>query len=617
MIARFICEQGSAITKGRLMRNMPLGRKLFISFILAATIPVIAVALVSYRISSGTQGAIMEESLDAFKKGVDSVVANAMQKLKSLGATTTSDPNVVAAIEAGDLGSLASCAKALLENTDNALTYAVFTDAQGKAIASGDDRRKIGDPSAWSVVRKALGGTFSVGIEATEASALDLHAAYPILDRNGRTAGCAVMGVDLAAEQFVDPIKAAYGVECTLFSGDTRVATTIVAQGRRVIGSKLNNPRIVSDVLAGGKVIHSQGVIFNNTYKTVYWPIVSIDDKPMGMYFVGKSMNIVEEAASRQMRAAVLLVAAVVVIAFLLAFLITKSIVGPLTGAVKRLTDATERTGGASELISRASASLVNVAGEQAAAMEESSAAVEELSGMARQNRDTAENAGKLMEETQNAAEAANSAMRSMVATMDEIKDSSEQISGIIKTIQDISFQTNLLALNAAVEAARAGEHGKGFAVVADEVRNLAQRAGEAARTTSAIIESSVAISNRGAAEVAEAANWIDGTRQNAESVAKLVQSVSGASAEQSNGIDQINGAVNNMDKGTQQVAENSKDVAQSARDLNALSEEMERVVQDIALVIGMKNPNAPTKKTPPAGGAVHRKSTRMLPAPT
>ncbi len=601
------------------MRQMSLGRKLFISFILSATIPAIVVALVSHRISSSTQSAIMEESLDAFKKGVDSVVANTMQRLTSLGAATASNPDVVAAFSAGDVECLAAYAKTLSESKDSALTYTVFTDTQGNVIARGDDRRKIGEPSTWSVVRKALGGTFGAGIEATEVSSIDLHVAYPIRDGNNKLAGCVVIGIDLAAEQFVDPIKIAYGVECTLFSGDTRVATTIIDNGRRVIGSKLNNPKIVEDVLSGGKVVHSQGVIFNNSYKTVYWPMVNADSKPMGMYFVGKSMNIVEAAASRQMWTTVLLVAAVVVLMFLIAFLITRGIVKPLTDAVTRLTVASERTGEASESIARASASLVDVAGEQAAAMQESAAAVEELSSMARQNSDTAEEAGKLMAETQNAAESANSAMRSMVATMDEIKDSSEKISGIIKTIQDISFQTNLLALNAAVEAARAGEHGQGFAVVADEVRNLAQRAGEAARSTATIIESSVAISNRGAAEVTEAANWIDGTKRNAENVAKLVLSVGGASAEQSNGIEQINGAVTNMDKGTQQVAENSKDVAQSAHDLNALSVEMERVVQDIALVIGIKNPKTPTKCSPHVGSTNKGRPAvgiKMLPVP-
>ncbi len=601
------------------MRRMSLGRKLFISFILSAAIPVIVVSLVSYRISSGTQSTIMEESLDAFKKGVDSVIVSAMQRLKSLGATAASAPDVVSAIAAGDVKRLVSYAKTLAENKDNAVTYMIFIDARGKTIARSDERRNFGEPSTWSVVRTALGGTFSVGIEATEASPIDLHVAYPIRDDNNQVAGCAIMGIDLATEGFVDPIKTAYGVECTLFSKDTRVATTIIDNGRRVIGSKLTNPSIVSDVLSGGKVVHSQGIIFNNAYKTVYWPIINVDNKPMGMYFVGKSMNIVEEAASRQMWAAVFQVIAVVVIMCLVAFLITRGIVGSLTDAVKRLTKASERTGWASESISSASASLVHVADEQAAAMQESAAAVEELSSMARRNRDTAEEAGTLMAETQRAAEAANTAMRRMVATMDEIKESSTQISGIIKTIQDISFQTNLLALNAAVEAARAGEHGKGFAVVADEVRNLAQRAGEAARSTAAIIASSVEISNRGAAEVVEAADWIGGTRQNAERVAKLVQSIGGASTEQSNGIDQINSAVNNMDKGTQQVAENSKNVAQSAQDLNALSADMEHVVQDIALVIGMKNPNAPAKTSPRVDIANKSRMTgamKMLPAP-
>lgn len=143
--------------------------------------------------------------------------------------------------------------------------------------------------------------------------------------------------------------------------------------------------------------------------------------------------------------------------------------------------------------------------------------------------------------------------------------------------------------MNAAVEAARAGEHGKGFAVVADEVRNLAQRAGQAARDTSGLIAESVEQTNRGAKDVVGAADLINSSLANTDKVADMVRAVGDASDEQSQGVDQINTAVNNLDKDTQLVSENSNSVADIARLLAEQSTEMENVVQEISVLIGVQ----------------------------
>jgi methyl-accepting chemotaxis protein len=210
------------------------------------------------------------------------------------------------------------------------------------------------------------------------------------------------------------------------------------------------------------------------------------------------------------------------------------------------------------------------------------------MASMTKRNADSAQRANSLAREASATAAAGAVDMQAMAVAMGDIKAASDDIAKIIKTIDEIAFQTNILALNAAVEAARAGEAGMGFAVVADEVRNLAQRSAVAAKETATKIEGAIRKTALGVSLSDKVALTLQEIVTKAKQVDELVTEVATASREQTQGIEQVNTAVSQIDKVTQSNAANAEESASAAEEMSAQTEALKEAVAELlALVNG------------------------------
>jgi methyl-accepting chemotaxis protein len=304
----------------------------------------------------------------------------------------------------------------------------------------------------------------------------------------------------------------------------------------------------------------------------------------------------------------------------LIAWLVTRSITGPLNQAVKVAqtvaagdlgsqidVKTTDETGQLLLALKGMNDSLVRIVGEvrigtdtiatassqiasgnldlssrteqQASSLEETASSMEELTSTVKQNADNARQANGLAQSASAVAVKGGAVVSQVVETMGSINDSAKKIADIIGVIDGIAFQTNILALNAAVEAARAGEQGRGFAVVASEVRNLAQRSAAAAKEIKGLIGDSVAKVEDGSKLVDQAGATMQEIVDSVRRVTDIMSEITAASVEQSVGIEQVNQAITEMDAVTQQNAALVEEAAAAAESLQGQAEHLTQVV--------------------------------------
>jgi len=568
------------------MKKMTLGFKLVAGGIIAVLIPLLVVGIfAAVKASNALDAGAKERAMKGAYNLANMVEEVLAVELKVAGELAISNEAINAATNA-NIEAMNGKLTAAMEKIGKDYEAILVTDANGSVVADGNK----GDYKGLSLAdreyfQKAKVGKANVGavVKSKKTGNPIVTACAPIM-KDGTFAGAlvVVLKIDRLSGMVTEKVgQTGYG-----FMTDNK--GLIIAHPKKEFILELDLSKeagmheIMNKMLA--KQTGAEAYVFKGVSKIAGFSPVEL---------TGWSVCITQNtdeflAAAHSIRNFIVIIGiSFLVLTIVGVMFFARSISSPIKNAVDQMSEAANQVAAASSQVSASSQSLAEGSSEQASALEETSSSLEEMSSMTKQNAGNAVQADSLMKQANQVVQRANEAMNNLTRSMTEITAASEETSKIIKTIDEIAFQTNLLALNAAVEAARAGEAGAGFAVVAEEVRNLAKRAADAAKNTSGLIEGTVRKIKEGSDLVAKTSDAFVEMSASASKVGGLVGEIAAASQEQSQGIDQINRAVAEMDKVTQSTAASAEESASASEEMNAQAEQMKQVAYMLVNIIG------------------------------
>jgi methyl-accepting chemotaxis protein len=282
---------------------------------------------VDYYLAKGLNR-MSQEQIDSKADAVDSMVREAGKEVKGVTYLLATRPDVAAAIVARDKAALVAIAKEA--QRELRIEFVTIADAQGVVVARGHSDQAGDSVKNQINVQKALAGQGTVGLEEGTAVKFSLRAGYPV-HAGGQIVGTVTAGINLSSSNaFVDEIKKVLGTECTIFYGDTRVATSIERDGKRVVGTRMDNPEVLDTVLRKGGRFLKINKILGLDYNTAYWPLTGADGKIAGMLFIGSDRASIDATERTILYSALAASSVVALVVLVVGFFTARGMTSPL-----------------------------------------------------------------------------------------------------------------------------------------------------------------------------------------------------------------------------------------------------------------------------------------------
>ncbi|MBP2652702.1 MAG: hypothetical protein H6Q73_271 [Firmicutes bacterium] len=588
-----------------------IGGKLILyvsGFIIVAVLASIAPAL--YFFADNMEKNHEQETLKGME-GLRLVLEDYKQNALNYSAITAGNPAVIRAVEAKDPAAILAAVGPLAKQAE--FDFVTVTDERGVVLVRTHDPKKGDNVLNQANVSSALNGTAFSAIEPGTVIRLSARAGAPVKNEQGQIIGVISGGYAASKDECVDRVKQMFSTEVTIFAGDERVSTTILKDGQRVVGTKLNS-QIAEKVLNQGQKYAGKADILGSEYITSYMPLMGPDGKPVGVLFAGR--NIEQYNAERNRLVAI--VGGVTFLILLLGIIGSIWLARAITGPINSLVAGVGKVA-AGDLTQRVVVNSKDEAGVLANSFNEM---VEHLRLLIFKVSGQAQTLAASSQELNAGTDQSAQVSSKMAETIAEVAAGAEKqlsvVSDAVTIVERNSAKIDHIAANAKMAADMAGKAreaaGNGSEAIETAVDQMAEienvvtnsagvvaKLGEQSRRIGQIIETMSAIAGQtnllalnAAIEAARAGEQGRGFAVVAEEVRKLAEQSQIAAqeiAELITGIQQdTEQAVAAMAKGTEEVNKGNRVVScagEAFQEINAAVEQMFGRVSSISAAIG------------------------------
>ena len=589
---------------------MSIRNQILLPIILVAVLLVGSSLGVSIWQFSGYVNKTMMEETNGALKGLAEEVEGQKQDALVKAKVLAGYPGLAAAVAANDTNAVLALTTPIAKELK--LDFLTVTNAAGAVVARTHEPAKRGDSvTNQANIVSALKGTAVSYIEPGTVVKLSVRAGVPVRNAAGAVVGAISTGYQLDKMELVDQIKKMFGSDFTVFFGDVRLSTTIIVDGKRAVGTKLD-PAIAKMVLTEGKEFHGRATILNQPYLTAYRPLLGPTGKPIGVLFAGHSVKEAEGIIANMQLMIGGIGAILLALSLVAMFFVIRRITGPLGIAVDDLGQLAagnftasvppdllrrkDEIGKLATAINALTLSMRSLLKQISQGAEHVAASSEELTASAQQSAEAAGNVAQSIQQVAMGSEKQVGAVNDTSAIVEEISATMQEVAATAGEMATLSSQTAKSALegktsiDTAVNQMGAVSSGsKQAQVAAEELKTSSAQIGEIVGLISTIAGQTNLLALNAAIEAARAGEQGRGFAVVAEEVRKLAEQSETAAHQIKELVDKNHGSIGNVvgaiDAAIRDIAQGVDLVNVAGNNFAAINSQIGQVTEQVSVI--------------------------------